>query len=1580
MKTKTLLTLLLTTCMLPMQAFADGPLPTDPTVVAGDVTISNPTTTQLLLQQLGGAGIVDWGSFSIGAGFGVQINNGTGATLNRVTGGDLSSIMGSLSATGSVYLVNQNGIVIGASGVVDTGGTFVASALDIANGDFLAGGDDVFAGATGGYVINLGRISSLGGDVALLGRTVVNEGTITAPNGTVGLVAGREILMRDASVDDGMFSVRIGGADTSVTDSGAIRAAAAELRANGGNVYALAGNVDGTIAATGVARVKGRVFLTAGNGGIVKVTKAVKATAADGKGGQITVNGGTVQMDGVLDVSGTSGGQVWINAAVETVFNGGVLAFGDGVTGSGGFAEVSGRHLTFGGTVDTGGGTLLIDPEDIEISNTVGLLSGASILTTTSLQALLRTQNVIITTDAGAGSGTIVVSTQLEWGTRFSLSLLAQGDLWFLADVRSTSVIGGDLNLVAGWDGTTSGTAFAAAPFLTADLASTTVFGNSNGLGYTLAGATQNASGSLFIQSARVGALVGDTRAFANGATIGLGFGYSQLGFNVTNYSGGVGPSGDIVLRSTGAVHLFGGTGFGTAAQIGHIGMDFTDGSTKTIDASGNIRVEAAGSVDLRGGDSSSSDTFAMIGHGSLDIGTGLRAAGNRSGDITITAGLDISIDDGSFSGSAQAWIGHVTSSGTVSAANITATALSFDRDSSVSAGAGVIGLLDIAMLANNTSAGNVTFTTTDNSSGAGLTLTGDTSNFACGCGSITTTGDLVIQSAGDLVLDSAFTFSNLGGGDVALAAGADFFNNAAALAFGTMKGRWLVYSTRPDNDTGGIGTLAAATIRYGTVFNAADPFGVAIVGNGLVYAVQPVVAIDNATMTFGGSLTLPAVNLTVDGIIVDAAAFGLALDGSFVDTAKVSFSTTGFINAGVYATALDTNVSILPPTVTAIDGLTFALGQLTVDRAVVTGLITGLPTKIYDGTTIASLLAGNFVLSGFIGGDGAAVTALVGNYASANASTNAVTVNLNLADFAATSGTLLSNYDLPTSVSGNGVISQASLTVSIIGAPSKVYDGNTLAALTAGNYLLTGFAAGEGATVTQTVGAYGSANASGTNTVTATLAAGDFTGVGGTLLANYILPTTSVGNGVIYQVVISGSVIGAPAKVYDGGTAATLTAANFLLTGFITGENATVIQTVGTYASANASGSNTITAALAAGDIVAASGTVLANYILPTTVSGNGVISQAMISGSIIGPVTKVYDGSVVATLTAGNFDLTGFVAGDGATVSLTVGSYATSNVSATNSVSANLTVADFVAAGATNLGNYVLPVTLTGAGSIDPRSLVVAIVGVPTKPFDGTNQVTLTAANFLLTGFVAGEGASITQTNGQYGSPNSGPGNTVTVALTSADYVADAGTLLTNYILPTTATGQGLIDTPAPSQPLLPAPPGLAAFDTTPSGDPAGPALRLELISTETTQRIMDEINAGSAFCKALVNQEFVIDCLSDRLQSVADGLSAVGEYSEVRAALEDAAQKLHALALQNASTDLAATIARVAGQRSSRALTAIATAAMGAANAQAAAIIDGARLVLLRSSSGSERRSVAFTQVAQVVNSTKVLLRSS
>lgn len=307
--TRSILPLLSSTALVSVgPAFAQSALPTAGAVVSGSAAISSPSASSLLVTQSSANAIINWGSFSIGAGNAVRFENGTGATLNRVTGFSASQIDGSLSASGSLYLVNPNGITVGPGGTVTTGGSFIASTHDVSDAEFRAGGAMTFKGASSASVINYGTIGSLGGDVALIARKVENAGTITAPNGTVALAAGYEVLARDAALSDGKFVVKVGGADTQAKTSGVIKAAEVELKANGGNVYALAGNTGSITKATGVATKGGRIFLTAGDGGAVTVSQKMSArTAASGgkaKGGEIRVSGGAVKVSSQLDAAG----------------------------------------------------------------------------------------------------------------------------------------------------------------------------------------------------------------------------------------------------------------------------------------------------------------------------------------------------------------------------------------------------------------------------------------------------------------------------------------------------------------------------------------------------------------------------------------------------------------------------------------------------------------------------------------------------------------------------------------------------------------------------------------------------------------------------------------------------------------------------------------------------------------------------------------------------------------------------------------------------------------------------------------------------------------------------------------------------------------------------------------------------------------------------------------------------------------------------------------------------------------------------------------------------------------------------
>jgi filamentous hemagglutinin family protein len=264
-------------------AHAAGTLPGGGRFVAGAGSISTSGTT-LSVNQTSQRGVIDWNSFSIGSGNRVYIDNGAGATLNRVTGGSPTLILGSLGATGSVYLINPQGIVIGSAGTVSTGGRFLASTLDTPDTAFMQGGPLTFAGASGATLVNMGSIGSTGGDVVLLARlAAVNAGNINAPQGTAELAVGRSILLQDSSSSRQVF-VQQGSAGT-VTNWGRIAAAQVSLQAADGNVFALAGRHD-AIRATGTAARDGHVWLVA-DGGRVMLAGSVAATNTGGSGGTL---------------------------------------------------------------------------------------------------------------------------------------------------------------------------------------------------------------------------------------------------------------------------------------------------------------------------------------------------------------------------------------------------------------------------------------------------------------------------------------------------------------------------------------------------------------------------------------------------------------------------------------------------------------------------------------------------------------------------------------------------------------------------------------------------------------------------------------------------------------------------------------------------------------------------------------------------------------------------------------------------------------------------------------------------------------------------------------------------------------------------------------------------------------------------------------------------------------------------------------------------------------------------------------------------------------------------------------------
>ncbi len=112
-------------------------LPTGGSVAAGTATIATPSGTSLVVTQTSRNAVINWRGFSVTQGNAVTFQNGSGATLNRVVGNVPSRLDGTITATGSLFLVNPAGVTIGTTGRIATGGSFLASTLDVPDADFM---------------------------------------------------------------------------------------------------------------------------------------------------------------------------------------------------------------------------------------------------------------------------------------------------------------------------------------------------------------------------------------------------------------------------------------------------------------------------------------------------------------------------------------------------------------------------------------------------------------------------------------------------------------------------------------------------------------------------------------------------------------------------------------------------------------------------------------------------------------------------------------------------------------------------------------------------------------------------------------------------------------------------------------------------------------------------------------------------------------------------------------------------------------------------------------------------------------------------------------------------------------------------------------------------------------------------------------------------------------------------------------------------------------------------------------------------------------------------------------------------
>ena len=412
--------------------------PLEGTVTAGAATIQSTTPKSMEILQSTDKAIINWKSFSIDAGEKVtfQQPSASSVTLNRVTGNDPSKIMGSLSANGTVMLVNPNGVVIGAGAKVDVGG-LVATTANISDANFMAGKYQFDQASTkpNAMVVNEGDITVKdSGLAALVAPHVRNSGVIRAKLGKVAL-GGAETFTLDFHGDglisfDASSAVKTVAKDADGKPVAALVVNSGEIAAEGGSVTlsarAVKGvidnviNTDGVIKATSVGSANGKIVLSGGDTGKVNIGGTVDASGrGEGQtGGTVVATGAeiAVKKNARVDASGSKGGgevaigsktgrsgtwsdkvtveagatlsadavksgkggSVTVLSQKSTKHAGKISARGGAEGGDGGFAEVSShKDISLTGSVDLtapkgAAGTFLLDPESLRIVSSAG--------------------------------------------------------------------------------------------------------------------------------------------------------------------------------------------------------------------------------------------------------------------------------------------------------------------------------------------------------------------------------------------------------------------------------------------------------------------------------------------------------------------------------------------------------------------------------------------------------------------------------------------------------------------------------------------------------------------------------------------------------------------------------------------------------------------------------------------------------------------------------------------------------------------------------------------------------------------------------------------------------------------------------------------------------------------------------------------------------------------------------------------------------------------------------------------------------------------------------------------------------
>ncbi len=348
------------------------------------------------------------------------------------------TILGKLTSTGEVLVLDTDGFLFGNGSVVDTAG-FAAIGGSMDTQDLLDGKTianiNVSEGAS--IVIEKGAVVNVAeaGLAAFVAPYVTNNGVINAKMGRVTMAAGDKVTLDlygdrlvEIAVDGKLEDALIEQAGTINAEGGRVMITAQAAKEAVDNII----NMSGVINASSATMEGGKIVLGGGDEGTVRVSGKMDVSGAD-KAGEIEVTGQHIDIADTAELAADGGDGNVIMIGEES------LAYHGATSADGGFVETSAPHVVIDGTFKVGeSGEVLIDPVDLCVFGAGGACgSVSSVDFITSIRPTLMSGGTVTTTNAdGAGDGDVVIVGDLSHGgftttARGTWNVTANDDLLF---------------------------------------------------------------------------------------------------------------------------------------------------------------------------------------------------------------------------------------------------------------------------------------------------------------------------------------------------------------------------------------------------------------------------------------------------------------------------------------------------------------------------------------------------------------------------------------------------------------------------------------------------------------------------------------------------------------------------------------------------------------------------------------------------------------------------------------------------------------------------------------------------------------------------------------------------------------------------------------------------------------------------------------------------------------------------------------------------------------------------------------------------------------------------------------------